>query len=125
MQSPSLAQCAWQLSPVGLHLVVPLAQLTAAPFAQVPLLLHAAGVTLAGVLPLPAVHTDGQAVPPPGYVHAAVFTPLHEPSHMGCIGSELHAGRGATGAPVTGLHMPSKPGRLHAWHWPPQAALQQ
>lgn len=123
MQSPSLAQCARQPSLVALHLIVLFAQLTAVPVAHAPLPLHDAGATLAGVLPLPGVHTDGHAVPLPGYVHEAVFTPLHEPAHIASVAP--HAARGETGAPVTAEHVPSKPLTLHAWHCPVHAALQQ
>ena len=110
---------------MALHLIVWLAQLTPAPLAHVPMPLHAAGATLAGVLPVPAVHTDGQVVMLPGYVQAMVLTPLHEPTHIGLCGLEVQAGRGATGVPVTGEHMPRLPATLHAWHWPPHAMLQQ
>ena len=44
--------------------------------------LHAAGATFAAVLPVPGVHTDGQGVPPPGYVQAFVVTPSHVPAHI-------------------------------------------
>jgi len=114
MQSASLAQFAWQPSPVALHLIVPLAQLTAAPLAHEPMPLHAAGATFAAVLPAPAVHTDGQTVPPPGYVQAFVVTPLHVPAHIAL--PALHAARGGTGAPVTAVHVPRLPATLHAWH---------
>jgi hypothetical protein len=125
MQSPSLPQLPLQLSPAALHLVMLPGQLTAVPATHAPLPLHASGATLAGVLPLPGVHTDPQDVLPFGYVHAFVVEPLHEPLHIGCIGSELHAGRPPTGAPVTGLHVPCEPATLHAWHWLPHAELQQ
>lgn len=123
MQSASLAQLARQAVPVELHLMVPLAQLTALPVAHAPLPLHDAGATFAKVLPLPGVHTDGHAVPLPGYVHDAVLTPLHVPAHIASVA--LQAVRGATGAPVTAVHVPSEPVTLHASHWPVHAELQQ
>jgi hypothetical protein len=116
MQSASLAQFARQPSPAVLHLTVPFEQLVVVPLAHDPLPLHACGVTVAGALPLPTVHTDGHSVDAPGYVQANVLTPLHEPTHIGLFTFELHAGRGVTGAPVTGTQLPRLPGTLHAWH---------
>ncbi len=62
-----------------------------------------------------------QAVAAPGYVQAATVTPLHAPPQT--VPSVAHAGRGGTGAPVTGTQVPPPP--THAWHCPPHALLQQ
>jgi hypothetical protein len=58
-------------------------------------------------------------------VQADVSVPLHVPPQP--EPSVAHAARGATGAPVTGEQVPCRPlpVRLHAWHWPVHAVLQQ
>lgn len=49
-----------------------------------------------------------------GYTHAAVSIPLHAPPQT--VPSVAHAGRVPTGAPETGLHCPTLPGRSQAAH---------
>ncbi len=49
-------------------------------------------------------------------------TPLQAPPHA--LPSLAHAVRAPCGAPVTAEQLPTEPGTSHAWHWPPQAALQ-
>src|SRR5262249_40667102 len=58
-----------------------------------------------------------------GYEHAATSAPPHAPPHA--EPSVAQAGRAPWGAPVTATHWPSEPATLQAWHWPPQAWLQQ
>jgi len=52
----------------------------------------------------------------------AVTVPLQKPAHA--EPSPAHAARGSTGCPLTGVHAPTLPPRLHASHWPEQALSQ-
>jgi hypothetical protein len=58
----------------------------------------------------------------PGIVHDCVVIPSQAPSHP--VPSPMHATLGDTGVPVTAVHVPSLPVRLHASHWPEQLLLQ-
>ena len=52
------------------------------------------------------------------------LVPLQEPPQA--EPSEVQAARVPCGAPlVTVVHVPELPGMSQAWHWPPQAWLQQ
>lgn len=68
---------------------------------------------------------DRQLLPPPGYVHALVSTPLQVPAQP--VPSSVHAARGDRGAPLTTWQVPgpAPPLSLQAWHCPPHATLQQ
>ena len=59
----------------------------------------------------------------PGYAHCAALLPSHAPPQA--VPSEAHACREPWGAPATLAQVPTWPGTSHAWHCPPQAALQQ
>ena len=58
-----------------------------------------------------------------GYAQAVRFTPSHAPPQS--EPSVAQAGRAPWGGPATATHWPSEPATLQAWHWPPQAWLQQ
>ena len=51
------------------------------------------------------------------------MTPSQAPPHADP--SDAQAARPPSGAPVTGEQVPTLPGTVQAWHWPPQAASQQ
>jgi hypothetical protein len=68
-------------------------------------------------------HTDPHVVLAPGYAHPATLTPSQEPAQVELDAAQ--AVRRPCGAPTTGEHVPCAPTTLHAWHSPPQAALQQ
>ena len=92
-------------------------------------------VAAEGQVPVPLHEPDGVAVPAeqpaarhwvevPGKPQAAALVPSQEPPQTDP--SEVHAARDPCGAPlVTVVHVPELPGMSQAWHWPPQAALQQ
>jgi hypothetical protein len=94
-----------------LHVVV-------APGLQTPLpsQVEASEVTL--LLQLAGAHS----VPDFGYTQAALFWPSHVAPH-GPL--PWHDGRPTSGGPVTAEHVPWRPGRLQAAHWPVQLSLQQ
>jgi hypothetical protein len=56
-------------------------------------------------------------------VHEAAFAPSQLPPHE--VPSVAQACRVPCGAPLTVVQTPTEPGTSHAWHWPPQALLQQ
>jgi hypothetical protein len=56
-------------------------------------------------------------------VHAAVFEPSQLPPQR--EPSLLQAVRDPCGVPVTATQVPTLPETSQAWHWPPQAVLQQ
>ncbi len=58
-----------------------------------------------------------------GNAQLATLMPSHDP--LQSDPSPAHATRGATGVPTTGEHVPARPVRLHAWHCPVHAVLQQ
>jgi hypothetical protein len=64
-----------------------------------------------------------QLVDPPGYAQAAVLVPSQLPPHD--EPSVVHAVRPPCGAPATATQVPTLPETSQAWHWPPQALLQQ
>ncbi len=86
-----------------------------APQAPEPLQL-AADVATPAAQPGPA-----HSVVAPGNVHAARLVPSHAPAQTPV---PVHAVRDPTGAPVAGEQVPSRPGTLHASHWPSQAVSQ-
>ncbi len=49
-------------------------------------------------------------------------TPLQVPAQA--LPSVVQAARAPCGAPTAGVHVPTEPSASHAWHCPPQAALQ-
>ncbi len=59
----------------------------------------------------------------PGNVHAAEWTPSQLPPHE--EPSLAQAEREPCGAPLTAVQVPTLPAPSQAWHWPPQAELQQ
>ena len=75
----------------------------------------------------PPEHPAGlHTMPSPGYVQVLPFLPSHAPAQVLSVALvPLHAGRGETGAVVTGVQVPSLPATLHASHWPEQSLLQQ
>jgi hypothetical protein len=88
----------------------------------------------AGQLPAPSQAAAAVAVPEaqeadrqlwaaPGKLQAATWLPSQLPPQA--EPSLAQAERAPWGAPVTGLQVPTLPGRSQAWHWPPQAWLQQ
>lgn len=90
-------------------------------------------VTGAGQLPPPVQFANAVATPAvqlaarhgvelDKYAHALTLTPSHAPLQL--EPSPLHAARGAIGAPVTAVHVPTEPLTLHAWHCPLHALLQ-
>jgi hypothetical protein len=58
-----------------------------------------------------------------GYAQALTSAPSQAPPQSDP--SVAQAGRGPWGAPLTATHWPTLPATLQAWHWPPQAWLQQ
>ena len=58
-----------------------------------------------------------------GNLHVARETPSHAPPHSEPSVAQLL--RGGVGAPVTAVHVPREPVRLHASHWPVHAWSQQ
>jgi hypothetical protein len=78
---------------------------------------------LAGAVAVPLEQlADRQLVALLGYVHDAVLLPLQLPPHS--EPSLVQAVRAPCGAPLTAVQVPTLPETSHAWHWPPQAALQ-
>src|SRR5207237_818852 len=72
----------------------------------------------------PAEHVEARhSTAGPGYAHCAALLPSHAPPQA--VRSEAHACREPWGAPATLAQVPTWPGTSHAWHCPPQAALQQ
>ena len=90
--------------------------------------------TLAGQPPDP-LHIAGSVITPaehdrarhstaaPGYAHWVASLPSQAPPQA--LPSESHTCRDPWGAPTTLAQLPTWPGTSHAWHCPPQAALQQ
>jgi len=58
----------------------------------------------------------------PGYPHCVGLLPSQAPPQA--VPSEVQAWREPWGAPATLVQVPTWPGTSHAWHCPPQAALQ-
>jgi len=93
-----------------------------------------ASCTLAGQLPDP-LHIAGSVITPaehdparhstvaPGYAHCVASLPSQAPPQA--VPSEAQACRDPWGAPTALAQLPTWPGTSHAWHCPPQAALQQ
>src|SRR5437763_16854903 len=85
-----------------------------------------------GHAPAPSQFAPAVATPPlqsalrhavVGYAHAAIAEPSHAPPHA--VPSVAHGGRPPVGAPVTGVHVPVVPERLHAAHCCVHAVSQQ
>src|SRR5581483_5042543 len=112
MQSPSVAHDVRHA--VAPHTYAP--QLCVVAAGQCP----APSQDAANVSTPPAQAAARQLVAADGYTHAA-DAPLHVPPH---VPDPVHAVRPPTGAPLTNEHVPTAPGRLHAWHWPLHALLQ-
>jgi hypothetical protein len=87
---------------------------------QAPAPLHVDALT-SEVVPLQMAPV--QTVVAVGYVQAVADAPLQAPAQVACV--PVHAGREPRGVPVTVTHVPALPPSLQAWHWPPQALLQQ
>jgi len=58
-----------------------------------------------------------------GYAHAALFVPSQAPPQE--LPSVAQATRVPCGAPLTAVQVPTLPATSQAWHWLPQALLQQ
>jgi hypothetical protein len=75
------------------------------------------------VVAVSSAHAAGaHSVVASGNRQAASFLPSQAPAHAPAPPQGL---RLPTGAPCTGVHVPSWPPRLQAAHWPAHAALQQ
>jgi hypothetical protein len=64
-----------------------------------------------------------QMVSAAGYAHAVALDPSHVPAQA--VPSLAQAWRAPWGVPTTSVQTPKEPGTSHAWHWPPQALVQQ
>jgi hypothetical protein len=95
-------------------------------------------IVSAGQVPLPSQFAAEVAVPsaheaarhavsaPASPTQATVVTPSHAAAlHTFAPTAARQEGRPFRGAPLTGVHLPGAPGRLHASHWPVQTASQQ
>jgi len=79
---------------------------------------------IAGSVITPAEHDPARhSTVAPGYAHCVASLPSQAPPQA--VPSEAQACRDPWGAPTALAQLPTWPGTSHAWHCPPQAALQQ